>query len=572
MTDPLGATFVRSVRPKSDEWFKTAQDRLRVQSGDAQAFARFRAVLAEGRGHSSSTLTARSEEPWTGTLPVRSVEPVGLRNLTWDTRPAVVSGSADRAATVSGRSLSWDVTADYAAALAAGEDLVEFRFSASSATAQWLTRASLELTTVTYALAVSPTSVAPVGVVGSLKPVFTWDAPRDITNVTVQVQAAGGDWSAPVYNSGSLTSTAARVDTATQGSAWSGLSGAMQARVRHFTAAAGWSGWATVSLSYSAPTSFTVSNPGATSADNSPPDTWTPAAQAVEIISYLDGVRIGTTGLLPGPISSYTPAEKAKRAGQVLRRERHFYDGAERVQPAFTKVVTDTTFTPSASVAPLTSLVVTQVDASPAVQVAVTRVVAGVSDLPDEVATYIDGDAGAKFDGTDTYTDWTVPPNKDVVYSGRAVVNGDQSNGEYLYALRTKVGGAWLVDPVTGRGFVVSGTDGLEVAYGGEVVVHTPIDGATLLRRTLTRRGPEGSIVGNLDATGNLPSLWTPEEELANVEWLAERPGRVLRLVLGDLNVPVVCSSLQVVPDFGLMRTHQVWHRVSFAFSHAGDD
>ncbi len=569
MTDPTAATFVRASKPGSSEWFATAQDRLRVQSAEAQAFAKFLVSLAADRGLSSATLTAKGEATLAGTQTARSVDAVGAyQSLTWNTRPAVISGSSDRTATLSGVSATWDVTADVATAIAAGTPRVAFRLSSSSGTPQWFRTPSLELTVVTYALAVTPTDVAPSGNVGTAKPKFTWTAPKGISKVQVQVANAGTTFStttgftSTVWDSTQLTQTVPEVDSST-GAAWAGISGTMSAAVRHFTTGGGWSPWKQVTVTYSAPTNFVVSNPGATDADASPPSVWTPAADAVRIVSYIDGDKVDDTGMMPGPISNYTPPVPKRAANSVLHRDYFFSDGTERTQPTLIKRSTDTTWVPKVTVAALTTFTAAQYGKTPAVDSAWTRT-AGV---PDEVGIHHNGDLIDTIDGpTGTYRDWTVRPNTDVTYGGRAVVNHEQSDTIRTQAIRIPVTGVWLVDPATERGFVLAGTDGLDIAMGGEVVVHTPIDGATLLRHTLTLRGPEGTMTGRIaDWPGR-----TLASQKADAEWLRDRPQRPLRLILGDLNVPVVCSSLYVMFDKDAFTTTRALHNVSFAFSHAG--
>jgi hypothetical protein len=474
-----------------------------------------------------------------------------------------VAGSADRSATVwgsSNRQLSFDVSADVSTALAGDLERVAFRIYSAANARQWIMTPTVRLVLTTRQVSLDPTDITPAGVVGTLKPVFSWSAPSGVTKVHLQVDDSP-DFSSPVYDSGELPETTPRVDTS-QGPAWAGLAGEMFVRVRHFTEA-GWSAWGEATVTYDAPTVFTVSNPGATDADNTPPAVWSPAAEAFEIITFVDGVRKGSTGLVAGPASSFTPTQGPTRAGQVLRRVHRFHDGVARVEPPFAEVVTETTFTPSATVAPLSTFTVSQVGVTPAAQVSWTRG-AGV---PDEVGMWHGDDLRHRVDGPDAFfTDWTVPPNTDIGFSGSAVVNGEHSADRVGHLFRTKVEGVWLVDPETGRGVVLGDTEGLDISYGGTVVVHTPIDGSVLLRRTLTRRGIEGSITGRLiDWPGR-----THEEQVADVEWLAERPERVLRLVLGDLNVPITHSSLQVLFDRDLFFTNRPAHTVSFDFSHAG--
>lgn len=562
--DPQSVTFVRASKPTQSVWFRPAQDRLRVESGEAQSFARFRVAVPARRELVSASLEARLEDAAVGSFTARSVElsPGAYRDMSWDTRPAVVAGSADRAASVTGRALSWPVTADVASALAAGRERVAFRLSAGSTTTQWIRTASLSLVLVTRPVSVDPTDLAPTGLVGVAKPTFRWTAPDGITKVRLQVSTSSL-FGTTVYDSGEQNSTVPEWDTAT-GPVWAGLSGLMYVRVQHFVAA-GWSAWETVDVTYSALVDYVVSNPTGADGDPTPPSVWTPAAQAVEIVSFVDGKRIGSTGLVPGPVSTYTPNKGATKAGQVLKRVHHFYDGVARTEPPFVTRVTETTFTPSATVPGLSMVSAFQVQDLPAVFVSWER-----DTVPDEVALYHGDDLADVVPGTAPALDWTVPPNTDLYYGARAVVNGKHSSALVETRIRASVGGVWLVDPITEQGFVLSGTDGLAIGYGGEVVVHTPIDGAVLLRRTLTRRGPEGTITGSLDPTGNLPSAWTPEAMLASVEWMADRPERTYRLICGDLNVPVSVSSLEAPFDAELSSVRSIWHKVSFSFSHAG--
>lgn len=570
--DPSAQTFVREKFPTSDRFFATARDRMRFQHVSAaaqgsQAFARFRVSIPDRRELVSATLQYRLEDAAVQTITARSVDPASgaYKNMTWNSIPASIAGSADRIAVVGGagnRQIDHDVTADVSEALAAGRAMAAFRFYSNTATKQWIMTNTVRLTLVTRPKSLDPVDVAPSGNVGTAKPTFTWTAPAGVTKVQVQVDDAT-DFSTAVYDSGELVSTVPRVDTGTQGPAWAGLSGTMHARVRHFTVA-GWSAWEQVTLTYDAPTVFSVTNPGTTDADPSPPAVWTPSAEAFEIVTFLDGTRIGTTGLVAGPATSHTPKQRARKAGQVLKRVHRFYDGVARVQPPYATVTTETTFTPTATVGSLDSISVTQVGETPAVSVGYTRA-AGV---PDEVGLWYGDDLHEVVDGPSSpFTLWTVEPNKDITLGASAVVNGDHSATLRTTTVRTAVTGVWLVDPVTERGCVLAGVDGIDIGYGGVVVVHTPIDGAVLLRRTLTRRGPEGSIAGRL---GDWPGR-TREQQLDDIEWLADRPERVVRLILGDLNIPVVHSSLQAIFDRELSFTNRMEHVVSFDCSHAGD-
>lgn len=564
MTDPIAQTFVRQVRAGSSEWYRSAQDRLLVDAGESEAFWKFRVSEPEHLEVDVVRWLAGAEDDFLSTAAVRSMQNVNIRQLTWNSRPAVVAGSAERPVVVSGsrdRQLAADVTADYKAAIAAGAEFLVLRLAAASTTRQFITARTVELEVTYRPRSLDPEDVAPVGAVGRAKPVVSWRAPSGVTAVRVEVSELS-DFSTLLYDSGEYAATTAQVDTGAVGPVWAGLTADVPSYigVSHLNPS-GWSVREVVSVTLDPLPDFVVSNPGATDADPTPPSAWSPAAASAEVVSYIDGVQVDTTGLLPGPVSSAASSHRAPSPGQTLRRVHRLSDGVPRADSSVVEVVTETVYTPSGVVAGLSGFDVTQIGETPAVSVWHSR-----SPLADDVAVDVDGVEVLTFPGTTaSVVDWTLQPNTDISVGGRAVVNGDRSAALMSQLVRTKVTGVWLVDPETGRGCVLAGL-GVEVGMGGEVVVHTPMDGATLLRHTLTLRGPEGKVSGRI---ADWPGRQKAEQK-ADVEWLRERPQKVLRLVMGDLNVPVVCSSLQAVFNVESSFYHRIEHDVTFDFSYAG--
>lgn len=578
------ATFVRASKPGSDEFFDTAQDRLRVEAGEAQTFLRYRIELPLNKIVSTAVLVAHTEEDdFTGTADARAVEPDSgpYREMTWNTRPNPVAGSADRAATVEGGELRFPVTDDVVAAVSAEQRRVAFRISAGSATKQWLVGPNggrgwprLLLTFETAPRV--PVDLSPDGVVSKARPWHSWLGHPDAYEIQLQFAAEGATWNAttgftsPVHDTGAVVREGDFANMAEVSPGWAGLADGdtLDWSVRQHLPA-GWSKWAPpATVTRAVIVDPVITNPGSTTADSSPPVVWTPppGQTAWQVIVDIDGDRQADSGKRPGADNSWTPDMGGDDAGTVYRIRLRTWDDKDRVpmpgDPSFGQDELLTTFTPTPTVAPLSTLQLEQVEGLPAVAVTWSR----SSGLPDEVVLRGDGPA-VRLDGTESGAlVWTFSPNRDLEIEGRAVVNREHSNVARTRSLRTRVTHVWLVDPDTERGCVLSGVDGLSVSYGDVSVVHTPIDAAVLLRRTLALRNIEGTITGRI-------ATWpgrTNRKQVDDVLWLRDRPRKVLRLIMGDLNVPVVCSSLQPLFDPELSTVNQLRHIVTFDFSHAG--
>lgn len=590
---PELATFVRESKPGSNDYYKTAQDTLRVAFGvtseDAHAYLRWRVAVPQRLEVVSLFMDVFFEADsgiGAGVLQARLMKVNGptYRQMTWNNVPAVAPDGVDFTGVVSGRRVRFDLTSAYGSlTLDDGSVSPWLSFRFKRAVSAGITRLvgpkggryAPQMVLVTQPREFDPSDLSPVGNVGILKPTVEWTAPLGVSHKQVQVDELGGDFSTPLYDSGELpasSSASARNrqthNTAT-GPVWAGVpvAGAPW-RVRHKMAGAGWSGWVEGEFAYVAKSSPVLTDPLATDADPTPPLTWDLPADSARVL-VTRGNRVVEDVLLPGPVSSYTPSKGAVVDGETVRREVRWFDGVDRApslgDPAWVLLSRDTVWEKSSTVPPMSSLQVWQDGESPMVFASADRSVG----LPDEGWFGWDGTPGQLVDGVDglTVRDWTVPPNTPIEYASRAVVNRKHSRDVWTQ-VRTRVRGVFLVDVPTERGLRLAGTDGLEIASGEVVVVNEPISAATLIRTTLMLRGEQGSVSGQFtDWPGR-----TLEQQRADALWMREQTEREYRLIMGDLNIPVTVTMSKPVFDPQVSRHDRLFHNISFTFSHAGDD
>jgi hypothetical protein len=339
------------------------------------------------------------------------------------------------------------------------------------------------------------------------------------------------------------------VDTAAAG--WAGLADGATAAIRvRQHVAAGWSDYSDpVEITRDIKPTATITNPGATDADPTPPVTWTSANQtAWQVWVERNGVKIeaSDSGKRSGTATSWTPPKGAKAPGDVLTYHLWTWDDVDRAtspgDPAYSEDTQTTTYTPTATVTGVTTATAVQVGSTPSIEVDFTR-----GSVPDEILVYRDGneDDPQRIDGVDApLTDWTAAPNVAHTYGVAAVVNGDASETVVEATVTPNVRGVWLRDAETGRGFTLSVHD-LEFGYGEVSTVHTPMRAAQRIRRTATLLGAEGSFRGHLVAVDGR----TIEDALEDLWWMRGQPEKEWRLIAGDLNIPVVASDLYAVYD-----------------------
>lgn len=586
------ATIVREAKPGSSDFYKTAQERLRASrlvgspATDTDFYVRWRVVPPKREDVATLYVDIYMEEGDSldgGVLLAQLMKVNGptFQRMSWNNVPAIAPGTTEVTGVVSGRRVRFDVTSLYGALTLEDGSIspwMSFRFRRRNVNGTtWFVgpkggRWAPRMVLTTQPKEFDPTDLRPVGTVGVLKPVFEWTAPLEVSHYQVQVDDLGGDFTTLLYDSGQIAAVGQVRNRITHSSAtgpvWAGIpAGGASWRVSHKTGTT-WSGWVEGEVDYVAKAAPALLNPGAVDADPTPPLSWDLPADSVQVLITRDN-QVVEDEVVPGPVTTYTPKKGARTPGEVVTREVRWFDGVDRVasigDPPWVPLVQDTTWTPTATVAPLDSLEVELDVDSPLVIAKAIR-----ASLPDAAWFGWDGNEGTVVEVADglTLRDWTVPPNTEVEYKGRAVVNGEHSEGEAVVTVQTRVTGVWLVDPETERGFRLAGTDGLEVASRELVVVNEPISAAALIRRTLILGDEAGSIRGQFtDWPGR-----TLEQQREDALWMRQRPERPFRLIMGDLNIPVTTSIGKPVFDAQMSRHDRLFHNIAFTFSHAGDE
>jgi hypothetical protein len=155
------------------------------------------------------------------------------------------------------------------------------------------------------------------------------------------------------------------------------------------------------------------------------------------------------------------------------------------------------------------------------------------------------------------YEYWGAQPVVEHTYEVEAVMNDlgvqKHSTGNATATARTNPSGIWLADPDDGVAARIDDRQPLNLDVGEAAETFYPKGSRRPVRVTEGLRGFEG------DGGGVLLSKAHRDNFLA----LRGRPGRTLRLILGDLNIPVELEAGVPVPT--PTPTRDVWE-VSFAF------
>ena len=564
----------------------SAQSQLWTRAGTPTAYSYVQFGLPRdlsGATVLSAKMRIRGTAAWGGSRTVtaqRTNGPVSYSKMTWKNQPALVSGSTAR--TGGATDSFWyeiNVTADFQL-IAQGAGYYGHRISCSEAVSRafygatssaYYPRLVLEYARETPA----PAQVSPNGTVGLSKPTFTWAAPSDVTKVQAQADVVGGTFTSPSWDSGDVVSKHGNVDTNALG--WAGLADRASAdfRFRQY-GTLGWSAWShrvTVTRDDYAPLTVLLPVPGGTSNDPTPEHDWTFADQTKFQVVVRDSKRklLYDSGVVSGDDSQWTPdPSKFKvKATATLTSTLKVWDGnTSRVpspgDPGYVTRTWSWTVAPSLATAPATALSAATSD-SPAPTLTWFR----ASGAPDEWIVRRNGDLIARFDGDEgqvsatqwTWDDWTCEPNQEAVYDVFAVVLGKMSVASPASSVTNTLVGLVIYDPLSGAYLNVAGEsagDSLDKVESS-VTYRGPFAQGSI-KRVLALGGIEGPVSGTLHPQGDR----SVDDQLADALTLRSYPTRVLRLMWGFVNVPVVVSNL----TWALASDSTPWrmaHRVSFS-------
>lgn len=554
------ATYTRVDKP-STEFYVAAKSKLRIGSGLARSYVFASSPAPLGASIASAYIDFPTLKVTAGTQTwtlQRIAKSKPFQQLNYRNRPATAPGSVPVAVAVPTglRTVRFDVTADYAA-FAAGAKNYGFTLGNSSSTtadlAGFQAKTGGPTLTIVWSMApAAPTGLNPSeGAVSIAKPTLQWTMGDDITAVEVQIDADAA-FTTGVWSSGAVTGGLAQLDLA--GTSYPGLALGATAfwRVR-VQNTYGWSPWSlTHSFSRIAKPVVTISNPGTVSSDATPPVVWSsPGQTAWRVVTRVAGKIVDDSGYRSGADTDYTPAKGATRNGQSVEVQVLTRDAVERDATPGDRVeaVASRTYTLefSGAVVPVTTLDVAKDRVLPCVWVTFTR-----AEIPDEFAVFVDGVMVARFDGIDaldggvyTFCDWTADPARAHTYRVAPIVNGAIGAGGPERTITPLVDGIWVIDPETGRWFTLAGTAGINLAETESSSVYVGLSAVSSIVRRSGLRAIEGTVQGIL--MDHTDRLWHEMQD--DLTAMRETNALTARLVLGDMNIPVVIRNLSSVID-----------------------
>jgi hypothetical protein len=172
---------------------------------------------------------------------------------------------------------------------------------------------------------------------------------------------------------------------------------------------------------------------------------------------------------------------------------------------------------------------------------------------PDQFEVWRDGKVIAKVEAeavlltstTFRYIDRSnVRPRVAHTYLVRALVNGVASPDSSSVNFTADTNGIWLIDPIEGWRVHLLGDDGGSLSMVEVSEVKHTLSSTRPVKITQTLGGFAGSLTGRLIAHPNA----TFDQLMTHYYALKTRPSRTMRLVMSDLNIPVVVSNLNAVP------------------------
>lgn len=492
-----------------------------------------------------------------------------LSKVNWNNQP----GTTGTVATVSNGGLAGsdgslfelDVTA-HVQLLADGAPNYGWRVSFSGTTLRGLygfAAASFKpVLDVTYAyVPAAPTSLHPSsGAVSLSKPTLTF-ASGDISALQVQIDPAAN--AATAWDSGVYTTTTQELDLTT--TSYPGLANGFSTKWRaRVTSGAGvvsaWSDW--VTFSHTDKPTLTITQPLASTSDNSPPVAFTMPGMVAYQVIFADAanprqVWHDSKKRSGGSPMTYTPpAATLPQDDRAYRITVRAWDNVTREatpgDATYVSSLVNTVLTYDATLNGADTLTATQSNLSPWVDLTFTR-----SAMPDGWAIFRDGKrlytadsaADLRVGATNTYTwrDWGAVPNRVHTYRAAPVVNKVISKLGPTLTYTPTGAGIWLLDPDTGTQVVLWGDDAGDWAYGEEATTYLPIGAEVPVRVTTGMRGLEGSLSGLLINVPSAPA-YTVDAMQANLYTFKSNPTGVLRLVVGDINIPVQLYEINVIP------------------------
>lgn len=544
----------------------------------------------------SATLRLHLAEAWGGAQALtaeRIVEPWKAKRVNWNNRPdvdATNAGSVNVSGLAAGDEVEIDLT-DLLGDVSAGGEWYGVRLTIDAdnnralASSDHPTAALRPVLEVEWSEAPdAPTNLAPSGgrVVADTKPLLTWqfiDQAGSTGQASSQVQVSTSpDFSSPAYDSGKVANTLSSWDLAA--TAFSALSdgNVRYWRVRVWDTTDLASEWSEAqSFERQSHGSLSITNPD-TAPDNfveetTPPITWSFSGRTQEVFEAVL-FRVGAGGSLTelarqAKVVS-TEVEWAVpagilRTGDTYRVRLRVYDTLDRQamagDPDYVELTRDFTYQRAASgPTGITGLTATPDGAK--VLLAFSR-----TTDPDYFAVRRDGvevldriEPSEVFVSGDDYLIefWEAKPRVEHEYEVEAVVDDggvlEHSDGSSEAATATTNPiGIWLADSEDSLAVFIAGKEKASMVVGQTGGTFDPVGARAPVKIIDGIQGYEGSITG----------IITEFDGITAKEWrdrFLELYGRVkpLRLIMGDLNIPVEIGPVSALPASSGDRSYDV--------------
>lgn len=587
---------------------RNASRKLIVEGSTAYSYKMAKVDIPEGSIVTSATLTFFAAGPSTGSRTLtlsRLEENWKPSQLTWNNKPTVIAGSGVTATVGTlkdGDPITFNVAA-HLQAITDGSPHYGWRLLTSAATRHKVWGVDSDhppVLTYTYMVdAVPPTNLSPSdGATSTRHPVLTFshDPADDAELVSVRIQIDSARDNTPDFDSGWVNSSVPELDLAatayaglpTDGS-WTYWRAAVIDTTPHGVLAE-WSDWHLIRYVPQGTLTLTTPTSGGLVYDATPDISWTLTGTGVTQFAWRVIVTragdptavIHDSGKRTGTASTYTLGPKviddeATPYTVTVRTWDSTWREATPGRPTYleasrTFVMADgTTGAPNSLTAyadPDTPAVHLSWD-SPTPVDSHTIVRDGV--LLNQILEVLVDPEDTQVGETTTHqwTDWTAAPGVEHTYYVRGVSSAGQSARSAGAHVTTHPKGVWLVDPVTEVWVCASGLDGVAAwsradTYG----LYQPLGASKPVKVTSAMSGLVGEFAGEFYRTRETGR--TVAEQTTHLHKLAERPDRVLRLVAGDINIPVVVADLSAGTHPELLRSGDRC-RVSWKFWQYGE-
>ena len=420
----------------------------------------------------------------------------------------------------------------------------------------------------------APSDLSPNdGAVSFAAPTLTFSVPEDTTAVRVWIDAAG-DFALPDWDSGWIPSTVGLLDLTTAGAPlYPGLSlGASTSWCAFARTPAGDSDPSDVaSFSRTAKPAVTITSPGATTGDKTPPITWTAPGQVSWRAQLLDGVTgeiIDDSKMVTSSETEWTPTKGLKKVGDVGRARVQVWDAVQRIatpgDPIYSEATFDFTLVATSAAPGADSLMAVQIGPSPVVRLAWSGA------TPDMWQVTRDGRWIDRIDGAETtFYDYGATPLTQHVYQVLSRTDtGDVSPNGPTATITPRLAGAWLMDPDSGKKVLILDAQ-VDSTMTDRAVLHNVIGDKPVIRRRSGTPPPSGTLSGFL--IDGLDEDFSAGLMLDHaVTFKGNDQGTVYRLAFDGWNIPVTIGDLSWSPaglDDG-----RATYAISFAWWQTDDE